>query len=153
MFTITEYQTYRAEEVLPLYAAVGWTNYTENPDMLRRAFENSLLVLAAREGERLLGILRCVGDGASVVFLQDLLVYPERQRQGVGTALFQTMLGRFPAVYQLELLTDATSCPMCRRMIINAGIKRVVVRNSRQEFTVVPVQDWIDQDDTLETPV
>ena len=61
MFTITEYQTYRAEEVLPLYAAVGWTNYTENPDMLRRAFENSLLVLAAREGERLLGILRCVG--------------------------------------------------------------------------------------------
>ena len=42
---------------------------------------------------------------------------------------------------------------MCRRMIINAGIKRVVVRNSRQEFTIVPVQDWIDQDDTLETPV
>ena len=42
---------------------------------------------------------------------------------------------------------------MCRRMIINAGIKRVVVRNSRQEFTVVAVQDWIDQDDTLETPV
>ena len=52
-----------------------------------------------------------------------------------------------------ELLHDATSCPMCRRMIINAGIKRVVVRNSCQEFTVVPVQDWIDQDDTLETPV
>mgnify|MGYP000982153023 CR=1 FL=1 len=52
-----------------------------------------------------------------------------------------------------ELLHDATSCPMCRRMIINAGITRVVVRNSRQEFTVVPVQDWIDQDDTLETPV
>ena len=108
MFTITEYRTYRAEEVLPLYAAVGWTNYTENPDMLRRAFANSLLVLAAWEGERLLGILRCVGDEASVVFLQDLLVYPERQRQGVGTALFQAMLGRFPAVYQLELLTDAT---------------------------------------------
>ena len=52
-----------------------------------------------------------------------------------------------------ELLTDATSCPMCRRMIINAGITRVVVRNSRQEFTIVPVQDWIDQEDTLETPV
>ena len=52
-----------------------------------------------------------------------------------------------------ELLNDATSCLMCRRMIINAGITRVVVRNSRQEFTIVPVQDWIDQDDTLETPV
>ena len=52
-----------------------------------------------------------------------------------------------------EILQDATSYSMCRRMIINAGIKRVVVRNSRQEFTIVPVQDWIDQDDTLETPV
>ena len=52
-----------------------------------------------------------------------------------------------------ELLPNLQPCPMCRRMIINAGIKRVVVRNCRQEFTVVPVQDWIDQDDTLETPV
>ena len=39
---------------------------------------------------------------------------------------------------------------MCRRMIIHAGIKRVVVRNSKRDFTVVPVQDWIEQDDTLE---
>ena len=39
---------------------------------------------------------------------------------------------------------------MCRRMIINAGLRRVVIRNSRTEFTIVQVQDWIDQDDTLE---
>ena len=49
-----------------------------------------------------------------------------------------------------ELLHDATSCPMCRRMIINAGLRRVVIRNTKTEFTVVLVQDWIDQDDTLE---
>ena len=48
------------------------------------------------------------------------------------------------------LLHDATSCPMCRRMIINAGLRRVVIRNTKTEFTVVQVQDWIDQDDTLE---
>ena len=35
-------------------------------------------------------------------------------------------------------------------MIINAGLRRVVIRNSRTEFTIVQVQDWIDQDDTLE---
>ncbi len=45
---------------------------------------------------------------------------------------------------------DATSCSMCRRMIINAGLRRVVIRNTETEFTVVSVQDWIDQDDTLE---
>ena len=48
------------------------------------------------------------------------------------------------------ILTDATSCSMCRRMIINAGLRRVVIRNTKTEFTVVQVQDWIDQDDTLE---
>ena len=48
------------------------------------------------------------------------------------------------------ILSDATSCSMCRRMIINAGLRRVVIRNSRTEFTIVQVQDWIEQDDTLE---
>ena len=35
------------EDVLPLYEAVGWTNYTTKPEMLKAAFENSLHVLAA----------------------------------------------------------------------------------------------------------
>ena len=50
-----------------------------------------------------------------------------------------------------EILHDATSCSMCRRMIINAGIRRVVIRNTREEFKVVPVQDWINEDDTIRT--
>ena len=45
---------------------------------------------------------------------------------------------------------DMASAAIFLAMIINAGIKRVVVRNSKRDFTVVPVQDWIDQDDTLE---
>ena len=44
---IIEYQTYREEEILPLYASVGWTAYTDAPDALRRGFERSLLTLAA----------------------------------------------------------------------------------------------------------
>ena len=47
------------------------------------------------------------------------------------------------------LLSDATSCPMCRRMIINAGISEVVVRRTEEEFDIVPVQKWIDEDDSL----
>ncbi|MBR2667753.1 MAG: dCMP deaminase family protein [Oscillospiraceae bacterium] len=47
------------------------------------------------------------------------------------------------------LLTDATSCSMCRRMIINAGLERVVTRISPTEFIVVPVSDWVREDDTL----
>ena len=48
-----------------------------------------------------------------------------------------------------QILGDATSCSMCRRTIINAGIRRVVIRNTPTEFTVVPVQQWIDDDESL----
>ena len=48
-----------------------------------------------------------------------------------------------------ELLNDATSCLMCRRMIINAGIDEVVIRRTEEEFDIVPVQKWIDEDDSL----
>ena len=48
-----------------------------------------------------------------------------------------------------ELLNDATSCLMCRRMIINAGLDRVVIRRTEEEFDIVPVQKWIDEDDSL----
>ena len=51
-----------------------------------------------------------------------------------------------------EILTDATSCSMCRRMIINAGIEKVVIRHSATEYSAVPVQQWIDEDDSIADP-
>ena len=48
-----------------------------------------------------------------------------------------------------ELLGDATSCSMCRRVIINAGIDRVVIRNTDTGYSVVHVEDWIREDDSL----
>ena len=48
-----------------------------------------------------------------------------------------------------ELLHDATSCAMCRRQIINAGLEKVVIRRTETEFEVVPVRQWIDEDDSL----
>lgn len=47
------------------------------------------------------------------------------------------------------LLSDATSCAMCRRLIINAGIVRVVIRRTPDQFDIVHVADWIQQDDSL----
>ena len=48
-----------------------------------------------------------------------------------------------------KLLTDATSCPMCRRMVINSGLSRVVIRRTKTEFDVVDVQEWVEEDDLL----
>ena len=47
------------------------------------------------------------------------------------------------------LLPDATSCAMCRRLIINAGIDRVVIRRTPTEYAVVHVEDWVREDDSL----
>ena len=46
-----------------------------------------------------------------------------------------------------EILSDATSCSMCRRQVINAGLARVVIRKAPTEFEVVDVTDWVATDD------
>lgn len=49
-----------------------------------------------------------------------------------------------------ELLHDATSCSMCRRLIINAGIAKVVIRDTPTQYRVVDVQkEWVEEDDSL----
>ena len=48
------------------------------------------------------------------------------------------------------LIAGSTSCSMCRRLIINAGIQRVVIRDTREEYRVVDVdREWVEQDDSL----
>ena len=105
---IREYKTYNEPEILRLYASVGWTAYTDQPEVLRKGFENSMLTLAAYEDDRLLGIIRAVGDGHTIVFVQDILVFPEHQRKGIGTALLKALLDRYSHVRQIELATDNT---------------------------------------------
>ena len=48
-----------------------------------------------------------------------------------------------------EVVGGTCSCAMCKRMIINAGIETVVVREDKENYTVYPVQSWIDNDDSL----
>lgn len=49
-----------------------------------------------------------------------------------------------------ELVPDANSCSMCKRLIINADISRVIVRNTHDTFTTVLVEDWVDNDASLQ---
>ena len=51
-----------------------------------------------------------------------------------------------------QLLPDATSCMMCRRMVINAGLKTVVIRTTEAEFVTVPVSEWVEEDDLPPPP-
>lgn len=106
---IKEYRSYKEAEIRRLYTEVGWTAYTENMSVLEQGYKNSLLVLAAYENDELLGIIRVVGDGFTIIFVQDILVFPREQRKGVGTALMKAVLDRYPDVRQIMLATDNTS--------------------------------------------
>ena len=106
---IKPYSNYSEAEILPLYESVGWVFYCKHPDIVAQAYANSLCILAAYEGEKLVGLIRCVGDGHTILFIQDLLVYPEYQRRGIGTALMKAVLEKYSHVYQIELATDNTA--------------------------------------------
>ena len=103
---IREYRDFKKNEIQHLYTEVGWRAYTENMLVLEQGYKNSLLVLAAYENRELLGIIRCVGDGFTIVFVQDILAFPKKQHQGVGTALLKAVLKKYHNVRQIELATD-----------------------------------------------
>ena len=93
-------------DLLALYSSVGWTNYTNNPTMLEEAVKASLWQLAVYDKEELVAYIRLVGDRHSVLLVQDLLVRPDYQRQGIGKKLLEEALATFPNVYQRLLVTE-----------------------------------------------
>ncbi|WP_029135682.1 GNAT family N-acetyltransferase [Nakamurella lactea] len=94
-------------ELLALYDAVGWSAYTRDPDRLTAAVAGSHAVLTARDDDgRLVGLARTISDGASVCYLQDILVHPDAQRTGVGRTLLTAMLAEYADLRQFVLLTD-----------------------------------------------
>ena len=44
---------------------------------------------------------------------------------------------------------NACCCSMCKRNIINAGIRQVVIRDDEEQYRVIPVQEWIEQDESI----
>ena len=106
MIKITKETSVSLDDVLHLYQAVGWTNYTNQPQMLSRALSHSLAIYLARDGEEIVGLVRLVGDGFSSVFVQDLIVLPSYQRQGIGSTLMKQALADYKDAYQVQLATD-----------------------------------------------
>ncbi|MGV8049963.1 MAG: GNAT family N-acetyltransferase [Anaerolineaceae bacterium] len=95
-------------QLLVLYNDAGWFAYTQDPENLQRAVSNSWKVITAWEGEMLVGLIRCVSDGASVALIQDLLVLKSQQKLGIGSVLMEKMLEEIRSMRQIVLLTDAS---------------------------------------------
>lgn len=48
-----------------------------------------------------------------------------------------------------EFVENANSCTMCKRMIINSGIAKVIIRKTQNNYEFIDVHEWIDNDDSL----
>ncbi|SHK96079.1 Acetyltransferase (GNAT) domain-containing protein [Anaerocolumna jejuensis DSM 15929] len=94
------------QELVNLYKDAGWSNYTKDTALLVNAYKNSLFVLAVWDSSKLIGIIRVVGDGYSILYIQDLLILKEYQHMGIGSRLLEEVMDKYKNVYQTVLLSD-----------------------------------------------
>ena len=96
------------DSVYKLYSNVGWIAYTCDMDRLMKAIENSLRVITAWDQGKLVALLRIVGDGYSIIYIQDILILEDYQRMGLGSKMLRLILDDYSDVRQIILATDDT---------------------------------------------
>ena len=96
----------KPNEVLKLYNDANWFAYTKDLDTLMLSLEKSIYTMSAWDDETLVGLVRVLGDGVSIVYIQDVLVKSSHKRRGIGTQLVKEVLKAFEDVRQIVLITD-----------------------------------------------
>jgi ribosomal protein S18 acetylase RimI-like enzyme len=97
---------YDEKAILSLYLKNGWTAYTSNKELLFKGIKHSLYTLGAYQNNTLIGLIRVIGDKNTIVYIQDILVEPKCQHQGIGTILINSIVERYAHVRQIVLMTD-----------------------------------------------
>ncbi len=106
MLEYKEFGSNRLEEIKEIYREQGWTAYLNDDEKLKRAYDNSLYVYGIFDEDKLIGFIRCVGDGEHIVVIEDLIVKADYQRQGLGAKLLQHVFENYADVRMLSLYTD-----------------------------------------------
>lgn len=92
-----------------LYSSVGWIAYTNDLDNLKNAIDKSLWVITAWDNDKLIGLIRVIGDGYTILYIQDILVHSDFQNKSIGTQLMTKILSKYKDVRQKTLLTEDAS--------------------------------------------
>ena len=106
MIVYKEFDSSLITRVKEIYELEGWRAYLNNDEKLIRAFDNSLYLLGAFDGEELVGFVRCVGDGEHILLVQDLIVDKAYQKQGIGTTLFKMVWDKYKDVRMFQVNTN-----------------------------------------------
>lgn len=103
------YREFGSEELVrvkEIYAEERWLAYLHDDEALKRAFDRSLWCMGAFEEEKLVGFVRCVGDGEHIIMVQDLIVAPAYQGQRIGKTLFSMAWEKYAHVRMFHVVTD-----------------------------------------------
>lgn len=92
--------------VLGLYEDAGWTEYLKDAEGLKAGIAVSLRSIVAIEAGLVVGFARAVGDGKTIVVIQDLIVREGYRRLGIGRRLVELSLAGYAGVRQRILLCD-----------------------------------------------
>jgi predicted N-acetyltransferase YhbS len=71
-----------------------------------KAIKNSLCVITAWDNDLLTGLIRVVGDGLTIIYIQDILVLNSYRRKKIGSELIRLIMEKYKTVRQKILLTD-----------------------------------------------
>lgn len=94
------------DDIKRIFKSANWSAYLKDDEKLKRAFENSIYLLGAFDNSKLVGFIRCVGDGEHILLIQDLIVDSNYYRQGIGTKLFKTISEKYKDIRTFCLFTD-----------------------------------------------
>lgn len=106
MINYKEFDSSMIEEIKDIYKKESWNTYLRDDEKLIRAFDNSLYIMGAFDNCKLVGFIRCVGDGEHILVVQDLIVEPKYQQRGIGTYLFKTIMQKYSNVRMFMVVTD-----------------------------------------------
>ncbi|CEK34988.1 acetyltransferase [[Clostridium] sordellii] len=106
MINYKEFDSSMIEEIKDIYKKESWNAYLKDDEKLIRAFDNSLYIMGAFDNCKLVGFIRCVGDGEHILVVQDLIVEPKYQQRGIGTYLFKTIMQKYSNVRMFMVVTD-----------------------------------------------
>ncbi|NMA85317.1 MAG: GNAT family N-acetyltransferase [Epulopiscium sp.] len=97
---------FNENDIKELYTDAGWNAYLKDNARLIEGIKSSLFVITAWDEDEMVGLIRVIGDGLTIIYIQDILVKKAYKRRGIGSELVSEILDRYKDVRQKVLLTD-----------------------------------------------
>ncbi|SFB18477.1 GNAT family N-acetyltransferase [Clostridium frigidicarnis] len=101
-------ESYNKEELRLLYHDTAWINYGNDIDKTKRSIEKSLCTIGAFCNDKLVGIIRVIGDDERIIYIQELVVLRQYKRKGIGKTLIKLIRDKYKHITDIVLITDNT---------------------------------------------